>query len=43
MNQFINHKNVDEMICSIYGNKKLEATHIAKKVLDNYDRKKNGF
>jgi len=37
------HKNVDEMICSIYGNKKVEATHIAKKVLDNYDRKKNGF
>jgi hypothetical protein len=41
MNQSIIHKNVDEMICFIYGNKKVEATHIAKKVLDNYDRKKN--
>jgi hypothetical protein len=41
-NEYI-HKSVDEMICFIYGNKKVEATHIAKKVLDNYDRKKNGF
>ena len=27
----------------IYGTYVKEATHIAKKVLDNYDRKKNGF
>jgi len=37
------HKNVDDMIFSIYGNTKNEATNIAKKVLHNYDKKYSGF
>jgi hypothetical protein len=37
------HKNVDDMIFSIYGNTKNQATNIAKKVLHNYDKKSSGF
>ena len=37
------HKNVDDMIFSIYGNTKNDATNIAKKVLHNYDKKSSGF
>jgi hypothetical protein len=37
------HKSVDDMILSIYGNSKNEATNVAKKVLHNYDKKSSGF